>query len=59
MVIAMTNSKSKLVFSKSFRKDDPMRRQPDISKARGVLRWKPKVHLDKGLPKTIEYYNNL
>jgi dTDP-glucose 4,6-dehydratase len=37
-------------------KDDPKRRQPDISKARRVLNWEPKVDLEAGLRKTIDYF---
>lgn len=36
--------------------DDPVRRQPDISKAKKLLGWEPKVNLDEGLDKTIEYF---
>lgn len=52
----LTNSKSEIVFSRAFREDDPMRRRPDITKAKTILGWKPKVSLDEGLQKTIEYY---
>lgn len=51
----MTGSKSKIVFS-NLPADDPMRRQPDISKAKKLLAWSPKVSLTDGLKKTIEYY---
>ena len=39
--------------------DDPTQRQPDISKAREILGWAPKVKLDEGLPKTIEFFRGL
>ncbi|MGK2925962.1 MAG: UDP-glucuronic acid decarboxylase family protein [Lysobacterales bacterium] len=39
--------------------DDPTQRQPDISKAKEILGWQPKVSLDQGLPKTVEYFRNL
>lgn len=58
-VIQMTGGSSKIEYSKSFREDDPMRRQPDISKAKEVLGWEPKVNLNEGLAKTIEYYKSL
>lgn len=58
-IIQMTGSKSKLNFTGKFRPDDPMRRQPDITKAKNLLGWEPKVNLDEGLGKTIEYYKNL
>ena len=39
-------------------KDDPIRRQPDITKAREVLGWEPHVTLAQGLPRTIEYFRS-
>ena len=36
--------------------DDPKVRQPDITRARALLRWEPKVPLEQGLVKTIEYF---
>jgi len=39
--------------------DDPKTRQPDISKARRVLGWEPRVALEDGLAKTIEYFRAL
>ena len=58
-VIDLTESKSEVKYSGAFREDDPMRRQPDITKAKTVLGWEPKVNLDEGLQKTIEYYRSL
>jgi len=57
-IIELTDSKSELIFSKSFRPDDPMQRCPDITKARKILNWEPKVNLSEGLKKTIEYYKS-
>jgi nucleoside-diphosphate-sugar epimerase len=37
--------------------DDPKRRCPDISKAENLLKWKPKVSLDEGLRRTIDYFS--
>ncbi len=54
----MTKSKSKIVF-KSLPKDDPRKRKPDITKAKKILGWQPKVKLDEGLEKTIEYYKSV
>lgn len=55
-VIKFTNSKSKLVFQ-PLPQDDPMQRKPDISLAKEKLNgWEPKVALDEGLQKTIEYF---
>jgi UDP-glucuronate decarboxylase len=51
-------SKSKLVF-KPLPTDDPRQRQPDISLAKEKLRWEPKVALELGLEKTIQYFRNL
>lgn len=39
--------------------DDPQKRRPDISKAKKILGWEPKIGLDEGLKKTIEFYQNL
>ncbi len=39
--------------------DDPLQRKPDISKANEILNWKPKISLNEGLEKTIEYFKNI
>jgi UDP-glucuronate decarboxylase len=39
--------------------DDPMQRCPDISLARDMLKWEPKVPLDQGLDRTIAYFDDL
>jgi UDP-glucuronate decarboxylase len=39
--------------------DDPKQRQPDISRARSVLDWSPKVRLDEGLKRTLAYFERL
>jgi UDP-glucuronate decarboxylase len=39
-------------------KDDPVRRKPDISRARNALQWQPKVPLDAGLEATIAYFRS-
>ncbi|MDP3994593.1 MAG: SDR family oxidoreductase [bacterium] len=54
----MTNAKSEYIFE-SLPQDDPMQRQPDISKAKEILDWEPEVSVDEGLQKTIEYYKSL
>jgi UDP-glucuronate decarboxylase len=54
-VISLTGSRSKLVF-KSLPSDDPKQRQPDISLAKEMLDWQPKVSLDDGLKETIAYF---
>ena len=58
-IIKLTGSKSEIKYSGTFREDDPMRRQPDITKAKKVLSWEPKVSIDEGLQNTIEYYKSL
>jgi nucleoside-diphosphate-sugar epimerase len=57
-IIRLTGSRSGIKYSGTFRKDDPMRRRPDITKAKKVLGWGPKVRIDEGLRKTIEYYKS-
>jgi dTDP-glucose 4,6-dehydratase len=54
-IIALTGSKSTIVY-KPLPQDDPQVRQPDITKARKVLGWEPKVSLEQGLERTIEYF---
>jgi UDP-glucuronate decarboxylase len=58
-IVKLTGSKSGIKYSGTFRKDDPMRRQPDITKAKKVLDWTPIVNIDEGLEKTIEYYKSI
>lgn len=55
---ALTKSNSEISFQ-PLPADDPVRRQPDITKARTLLKWEPKVSVDEGLTKTIEYYRSL
>jgi len=58
-VIALTNSKSKITHL-PIPPDDPIQRKPDISLAKKMLNnWEPKIKLDEGLVKTIEYFDNL
>ncbi|SFM70472.1 UDP-glucuronic acid decarboxylase family protein [Halopseudomonas yangmingensis] len=57
-VLALTGSNSKLIF-KPLPQDDPRQRQPNITLARDLLDWEPKVMLDQGLDKTIAYFDNL
>ena len=54
-VIALTGSKSKLVH-KPLPQDDPRQRQPDITLAKQVLGWEPKIPLQEGLKHTIAYF---
>lgn len=56
-VIALTGSKSKLGF-RPLPQDDPQQRKPDIGLAKSALGWEPRVQLDAGLVKTIEYFGS-
>jgi dTDP-glucose 4,6-dehydratase len=55
LIIKMTGSSSTVVF-KPLPTDDPKVRQPDITRARTLLGWEPKVPLEQGLTSTIEYF---
>jgi UDP-glucuronate decarboxylase len=57
-VIAMVGSKSKII-RKPLPADDPTQRCPNITQAKTVLGWTPKVPLDTGLRKTIDYFEKL
>jgi dTDP-glucose 4,6-dehydratase len=54
-IIELTQSKSEIVY-KPLPEDDPQVRQPDIAKARKILGWEPKIKLEDGLVKTIDYF---
>ena len=54
-IIQLTGSNSKIVF-KPLPQDDPRRRCPDITKAKLILNWEPKISLEEGLKRTIEYF---
>jgi dTDP-glucose 4,6-dehydratase len=54
-IIRLTGSKSRLVY-KPLPEDDPKVRQPDITRARTLLGWEPKVGLEEGLTKTLDYF---
>ena len=56
-IIRMTGSKSRIVF-KPLPADDPKQRRPDITLARTLLKWEPKVPLEEGLVKTLEYFRS-
>ena len=57
-IISLTNSNSKIIH-KPLPSDDPTRRRPDITLAKEKLGWEPKVDIDEGLMKTIEYFDEL
>lgn len=54
-IIRVTESKSRIIF-KPLPQDDPKQRRPDITKAKKILKWEPRVPLAEGLVKTIEYF---
>ena len=56
-IIELTNSNSKLI-NKHLPQDDPKQRQPDITKAKSLLKWQPEVDLEVGLSKTIEWVSS-
>jgi len=57
-VIKLTNSKSKIIFT-DLPKDDPKVRRPDISLAKEVLDWEPKIDRQEGLQKTYDYFKSV
>ena len=56
-IIELTNSNSKLI-NKDLPQDDPKQRKPDTTKAKTLLNWEPKVRLEDGLAKTIEWVSS-
>jgi len=57
-IIKLTGTDQKIIF-KPLPQDDPMQRQPDISRAKEILGWEPKVHRSEGLKKVFEYFKSL
>ncbi|MFA5089713.1 MAG: UDP-glucuronic acid decarboxylase family protein [Candidatus Omnitrophota bacterium] len=57
LVIKMADSKSRIVFH-SLPEDDPRQRRPDISCARGILKWQPRISIKEGLGKTIAWFKD-
>jgi dTDP-glucose 4,6-dehydratase len=54
-IIRLTGSKSRIVY-RPLPEDDPKVRQPDITRARRLLGWEPKVSLEEGLQRTLAYF---
>lgn len=57
-IIEMTGIKSRIVYD-SLPEDDPRQRQPDITVAKRELNWEPKIKLEEGLRRTIEYFKGI
>ena len=58
LIIRLTGSESKVVFKK-LPSDDPYKRKPDITLAKNILKWSPKIELEEGLKYTIDYFKEL
>ena len=56
-ILSVTNSKSEIAFQ-PLPQDDPTRRRPDITKARTLLNWEPKISLRQGLEKSLAYFQS-
>lgn len=58
LVLKLTNSKSKIVYL-PLPADDPLQRRPNITKAKEILNWEPKIMLEEGLKETIKYFKTI
>ena len=58
LILSLSGSKSKIVY-RPLPSDDPRQRRPDISLAKKVLNWEPRVDVRVGLTRTIEYFDQL
>jgi nucleoside-diphosphate-sugar epimerase len=56
MILKVTGSKSQIRYE-ALPQDDPKQRCPDITKARQLLQWEPKIDLETGLRKSLDYFN--
>ena len=56
-ILRVTGARSRIAF-KPLPEDDPKRRRPDITRARTLLHWEPKINLAAGLEKTIAYFRD-
>ena len=59
LVVKLTGSKSKIAQARPLPEDDPVQRQPDISLAKQKLGWEPKIPLEEGLRRTIEWFRGI
>ena len=55
MIKDMIDTNLKIMYE-SLPEDDPLQRKPDITKAKALLSWEPKISLEEGLQKTIDYF---
>ncbi len=58
MIKKLSSSSSKITFE-DLPKDDPLLRKPDITKAKKLINWEPKIGIEEGLKKTIEYFRSI
>jgi dTDP-glucose 4,6-dehydratase len=58
MVLKLSGSKSKIIYE-PLPTDDPKKRRPDITLAKKILKWQPKVSLDQGLAETIQWFKEI
>ncbi len=58
LILKMCKSRSKIIFL-PLPKDDPIRRRPDISLAKRILDWEPKISIEEGIEKTIAYFKSI
>lgn len=57
-IIKLTGTNQKIIY-KPLPTDDPLQRQPDITKAKEILNWEPKISRSEGMKRTFEYFKNL
>ena len=57
-IIKLTGITQKIIF-KPLPKDDPLQRQPDITKAKEILDWEPKISRSEGMSRTFEFFKSL
>ena len=56
-IVGMVNSKSRIVYTE-LPSDDPKKRKPDISKAKSLIGWEPKISFKDGISRTVEFFKN-
>ena len=57
-IIKLTGTNQKIIY-KPLPKDDPLQRQPNITKAKEILGWEPKIDRAVGMKKTLDYFKSL